>query len=427
MKELTLAHKKALSESVKPNGNGLDTALLNSLINAPSGELQMETLTGHVRTTLASLLRLPEDEVGLNESSLDLGLDSLVGLECKNSLEHALGVELPLNLILQGPTVVELSAEIAGRLDLSPEKPMSQATLPSGKNTGRPRVLTDYVLDKRKWILGRAKKRAKLRLYCFPYCSQSGSIFRNWVKNFPSEIEVRPIELPGRGRRLAERPIEYLDEMARRLTEVIGKDLDRPYALFGHSAGALMAYHWSRYLLKMDQPLPQQLIVSAYSCPTRDNPILASMKGLYGEVCGGGRIPTLDEVIDPANTQMVERLLDLSMKNAKELGLRPNAVKGTRALLEAQLFASIATLRMVDTLDLEFDKRLPLPIIACHGRDDRQVTLEEMQDWGGLTSKKFTLEQFDGDHLFVDPEQAEETVMSFVCSQLLARDGEIQS
>ncbi|MBT5706755.1 MAG: hypothetical protein HOI66_10570, partial [Verrucomicrobia bacterium] len=78
MKELTLAHKKALSESVKPNGSGLDTVLLNSLLEAPSSSVQIDRITAYVRSTLASLLRLPEDEVGLNESSLDLGMDSLV-------------------------------------------------------------------------------------------------------------------------------------------------------------------------------------------------------------------------------------------------------------------------------------------------------------------------------------------------------------
>ena len=80
--------------------------------------------------------------------------------------------------------------------------------------------------------------QATLRLFCFPYAGGSAAIYRLWHLNLPSNVEVCPVELPGRGRRLGEKPFERLDLLVESLDEVlVPLCREKPFAFFGHSLG----------------------------------------------------------------------------------------------------------------------------------------------------------------------------------------------
>ena len=56
-----------------------------------------------------------------------------------------------------------------------------------------------------RWIVcPYPRSHPKLRLLCFPYAGGSAWIFRAWAQQLPDTIEVCAIELPGRGKRMAE-------------------------------------------------------------------------------------------------------------------------------------------------------------------------------------------------------------------------------
>jgi medium-chain acyl-[acyl-carrier-protein] hydrolase len=90
--------------------------------------------------------------------------------------------------------------------------------------------------------------RAVLRLFCFPYSGGTARAYRNWMQTLPAEIDVCAIELPGRGNRLREPPLSRMSLTV----EVVGKEivslLDRPYAFFDHSMGAIIGFEVARLL-----------------------------------------------------------------------------------------------------------------------------------------------------------------------------------
>jgi acyl transferase domain-containing protein/acyl carrier protein len=65
---------------------------------------------------LAAVLRLDPSDVDPAASIGGLGLDSLMSVEVKNRLEHALGVTVPMARLLEGPTVQALADELAGQI-----------------------------------------------------------------------------------------------------------------------------------------------------------------------------------------------------------------------------------------------------------------------------------------------------------------------
>src|SRR5947199_2686785 len=95
---------------------------------------------------------------------------------------------------------------------------------------------------------GRRSRSGQLRLFCFPYAGSGTSIYRGWAAAITQDIEVFPVALPGREHRLAESPIDDIHLLAAALGEELAGVLDPPFAFFGHSMGALLAFELARHL-----------------------------------------------------------------------------------------------------------------------------------------------------------------------------------
>src|SRR3954447_23673219 len=91
------------------------------------------------------------------------------------------------------------------------------------------------------------KNRAKFRLFCFPYAGGGAVLFHTWRDQFPPEVDVCPIELPGRGKRFTEKPFISLSPLIEALAQGIEPYLTLPFAFFGHSMGGLVSFELARY------------------------------------------------------------------------------------------------------------------------------------------------------------------------------------
>src|SRR5438128_2230867 len=71
--------------------------------------------------------------------------------------------------------------------------------------------------------------QAHLRLFCFPHAGGGASMFRSWPDALPPDIEVCPVQLPGRESRLLEPSFSQLSPMVQTLTEVLHTYLSVPF------------------------------------------------------------------------------------------------------------------------------------------------------------------------------------------------------
>ena len=113
---------------------------------------------------------------------------------------------------------------------------------------------------------------AEMRLFCLAHAGASGSIFRQWQTGLPDWIEVCPVELPGRWARRRDTPFTQLAPLVEAIYEGIAPQLDRPFAIFGHSVGALLGFELTRHLRRHGQPEPVHLFASAMRAPQRIPP-----------------------------------------------------------------------------------------------------------------------------------------------------------
>ena len=120
----------------------------------------------------------------------------------------------------------------------------------------------------RSWFAFQAPRPdARLRLFCLPYAGGGASFYRPWIERLAPDVHVHPVQLPGREARLREHAFERIEPLIASLADVLGAHLDRPFALFGHSMGALIAFELARELRRRQAPVPVRLLVSGHPAP----------------------------------------------------------------------------------------------------------------------------------------------------------------
>src|ERR1700693_6436107 len=118
-----------------------------------------------------------------------------------------------------------------------------------------------------RWLRRTKQVTPNLRLFCFPYAGGSARVFRSWQDWFAPEVEIVAVELPGRGFHVRSPLIDNMDTMIERVLKAVDPLLDLPFAVFGHSMGALIAFELCRALSKTRRKTPNHLFVSGMCAP----------------------------------------------------------------------------------------------------------------------------------------------------------------
>jgi surfactin synthase thioesterase subunit len=118
------------------------------------------------------------------------------------------------------------------------------------------------------WLVREPDPGGQARLFCLPFAGSGASAYRHWPRRI-GDVEVCPVQLPGRETRIREKSKQDFDDFAIDAAAGLLPYLDRPFALFGHCMGALLAYALLVRLQETGGPLPGRLIVSASLVPSR--------------------------------------------------------------------------------------------------------------------------------------------------------------
>jgi len=108
---------------------------------------------------------------------------------------------------------------------------------------------------------------ARLRLFCFPYAGGSARIYRSWARHLPSCVEVCPVQLPGRDRRIAEPPFTNVQLLVEAAVAALRPLFDKPFAFFGHSMGALIGFELAHYVRAELGVSPKHIFASGRRAP----------------------------------------------------------------------------------------------------------------------------------------------------------------
>lgn len=229
--------------------------------------------------------------------------------------------------------------------------------------------------DDNKWlVIPRKLNNPALRLFCFCHAGGSAAVFHNWPQLLPDDVEVCAIQLPGRGHRICEALIDEFDPLVEAICDALLPVLDRPFAFFGHSMGAILAFEVAHALRERGARLPVQLLASG--CRAPHIPLgRASIHHLEGQAF-------IDSLRELNGTP------DEALNNSELMEMMEPMLRADFKVIEQYCYQA------------EGKQPLPLPIAVFGGLQDSWVPAEHLQGWHQHTASGFWHSQFPGDHFY---------------------------
>ena len=224
------------------------------------------------------------------------------------------------------------------------------------------------------WVehLSRDSRRA-VRLFCFPFAGGSAHTFRHWQKILPEEIDLCLVHLPGRRHLIRERPFARLNSLVDAIAQAIVPEVFRPFAFYGHSMGALIAYELARTLRARYGCEPTQLFLSGHR---------AAQLPHFGR-----------RTYDLPDSEFLKKIEYLN-GTPRELLDDPKTRKLFLPLLRADF-------ELAETYNYKPGAPLSCPMVVYGGVDDPHVVEPELAVWRQQTTGEFLLRMLPGDHFFI--------------------------
>jgi surfactin synthase thioesterase subunit len=181
---------------------------------------------------------------------------------------------------------------------------------------------------------------------------------------------------------MSELTVDRIGALATQLVDALAELPCSPYALFGHSMGALVAFEMSHQLASRGAPLPGLLMVSGHGAPS---------------------LPSTDKPVHARpDHEFIARL--------RELNATPPEILEMPELLELMMPILRADFRAAETYVPANRPKLDIPIVAYGGLADADVSRDQLLAWADETTAHCTVRMFPGDHFFL--RTAQERVVS---------------
>ncbi|MBC7910628.1 MAG: SDR family NAD(P)-dependent oxidoreductase [Pyrinomonadaceae bacterium] len=326
-----------------------------------------------VRQHLSNILLLnPVQEVDVHQRFNLMGMDSLMAISFALRLEGITGFRLPTALAYNYPTIVEVAEHL---FELIRGEPPPDAASDDSPETAKVRIAQTRL---RLWFPSlNGNSGAHLRLFCFPYAGAGVYIYQQWKESLLPQVELIPVQLPGREERAGEHPVLHMNKLAQEIADAMADVEPLAFAFFGHSMGAMLSFAVTRELHRRGARLPERLILSACSAPNRR------------------RTP----LYDLPEAEFKEELV-----NKFEM---PSEVVADEHIWRAMLPTLRSDIHLLETYSPDETSPLKVPITVFGGTDDPAVTRADLLGWSAFTTADFSLKLFPGSHMFIKQQDAE--------------------
>lgn len=222
------------------------------------------------------------------------------------------------------------------------------------------------------WFSGAGMKPdAQVNLICFGSAGSGGSQFLPWNRLAPPGLRVLGVQLPGREFRHREPLCMELEPLVRSLADAVAQTA-APFALFGHSFGALLAFETARRLRAQGRRQPLHLFVAGRAAP--------QLPLAY---------PRVDDLPEAEFIEIVRRF-----------GGTDPQILGDSEPLKAFLPAIRADLRINADYRYRPAPPLELPVTALRGSHDPVCSRAELSPWRETTRAQASTLEWDGAHFF---------------------------
>ncbi|MCG8564905.1 MAG: alpha/beta fold hydrolase [Desulfobacterales bacterium] len=222
------------------------------------------------------------------------------------------------------------------------------------------------------WVVAEPNPCPRMRLFCFPYAGGGASVYRQWQQYLPQDIQVCAVQPPGRENRISESPYQNVFELVSATAVAIRPYLERPFAFFGHSTGALVAFELARKLRAAGLASPEILFVSGSRPP---------------------HIPEPNPIHHLPDPEFIEGL--------RRFSGTPEELLQNKELMEVYTPILRADLALEETYIHPQEFPLQIPMAALGGTSDQEAPKSILGGWKNHTTSHFSLKLFQGNHFYL--------------------------
>lgn len=224
----------------------------------------------------------------------------------------------------------------------------------------------------RQWVRRfHPRPEAGIRLICLPHAGGGAPTYRPTSAALAPGVEVLAVQYPGRQERRHEPLIDSVNGLADALFDVLEPDTAGPYALFGHSMGAMVAYELALRFEQAGQP-PLRLFASGRRAPSR-------------------RRNESDKYLDD----------EVLLAELKELNGTDKRLFQRDDLLRASLPVLRNDYKAADSYVHRQGAKVDCPITVMVGDTDPHVTMDEANAWRDHTTGASEVLVYGGGHFYL--------------------------
>jgi len=227
--------------------------------------------------------------------------------------------------------------------------------------------------SKSPWLPFPVSAGAEIALLCLPHAGAGASSYRAWGAGLAPRVGAYPVQPPGREKRRNEAPIRDVTQYVRELAPEIIARLEGPYAVFGHSTGAICAFELVREFRRLGWTLPEHLFVAGRRAP---------------------HLPMPRHHLEELPIQEVAEFL-------AALGGTPPEVLADHLLLQQRQPLMAADFQVNEEYPYQLQEPLPVPITVFAATEDEWGTPDLMKGWVEHTSADFQMCTLSGGHFAI--------------------------
>lgn len=338
---------KGLLEREREN-TSVDTTFMAQLVSLNPQE-QVTMLEVLVIHELAAIVKTPAARINAAMTFKSLGVDSIMAVQLRNVFEKILNLKLSVSMFWTHPSIRAYATFLQqGLADQASARPLDRRQVST----------SDW------FVIPHPNPNALFRVFLFHDAGGDTRLYHGWEKLLGTEAEVIAVELPGRGKQINKNACENLDHLIAALKPAMGHLLDKPYAFFGHSMGALIAFEMARSIRRSGMNQPSRIFISSapalstYSRHDIDYDTLE--KDLFRS-----------KALDSDLKQSLQKLLRDDLRLLKHYRYAPEAP-------------------------------LTVPLVVVHGSDDTRVSQTQAERWEMETHADIKVIARPGGHRYIE-------------------------
>ncbi|MFC4244876.1 thioesterase II family protein [Gryllotalpicola reticulitermitis] len=235
------------------------------------------------------------------------------------------------------------------------------------------------------------RPRAAFQLVCLPSAGSGANMYRRWPRLAGDDLDIVAVRPPGRERRVDESPIQTLRGLAEIVADELPSIVDRPYGLFGHSMGALVAYEVAALLAERTQVMPRIVALSAAEPRLQ---VIAARSRWDGA--------TPDEL----------------RQHLRELGGTPEELLSSEEMMALIRPAVLNDLIATDEYATRESEPLPVTALVVAGASDPSVTELGLHEWDRFFAWRMQHARRPGGHFYFSTDKDAQALLEIIVSLL---------